>query len=69
MSHIHGEYDKYIAMLEKIGFSDDDTMYILGDVIDRKPCGIDILMNIMQRPNVVMLLGNHEKNDVGYFLV
>lgn len=35
MSDIHGEADRFHAMLEKIHFSDDDTLYILGDVIDR----------------------------------
>ena len=43
MSDIHGEYNRYKAMLEKIQFSDNDTMYIIGDVIDRKPGGVDIL--------------------------
>ena len=61
MSDIHGEYNRYIAMLEKIGFSDDDTMYIIGDVIDRLPFGIDILKDIMSRPNMVMIRGNHEQ--------
>lgn len=60
MSDIHGEYDRYQAMLELIKFSDADTLYILGDVIDRKPQGVQILEDIMQRPNVVMLMGNHE---------
>ena len=60
MSDIHGEIDRYKAMLEKINFSDDDTMYILGDVIDKKPYGVDILLDIMARPNVKMIMGNHE---------
>ena len=60
MSDIHGEADRFHAMLEKIHFSDDDTLYILGDVIDRGPDGIPILREIMAAPNIVMLLGNHE---------
>ena len=61
MSDIHGEYSRYIAMLEQIQFSDDDTMYIIGDVIDRLPFGIDILKDIKSRPNMVMIRGNHEQ--------
>jgi len=61
ISDIHGEYDKYQAILELIQFSDKDILYVLGDVIDRKPNGIDILLDIMERPNVHMLLGNHEQ--------
>ena len=60
MSDIHGRYDKYADMLELIHFSEEDELYILGDVIDRGPDGIKILMDIMNRSNVHMVLGNHE---------
>ena len=60
MSDIHGEADRFHAMLEKIQFSDSDTLYIRGDVIDRGPDGISLLLEIMKMPNVVLLLGNHE---------
>ncbi|MBE6685667.1 MAG: hypothetical protein E7591_00350 [Ruminococcaceae bacterium] len=60
MSDIHGCYDKYLAMLEKIDFSSEDTLYILGDVIDRGDNGIDILLDMMKRRNVIPMLGNHE---------
>lgn len=60
-SDIHGEKDRWDRMLELIRFSGDDTMYVLGDVIDRKRRGVEILQDIMQRPNVHMILGNHEQ--------
>ena len=60
IADIHGEYDRFLAMLEKIDFSDNDTLYILGDVIDRGPQGVECLLAIMERPNVKMILGNHE---------
>lgn len=60
MSDLHGEADRFHAMLNKIGFLEDDTLIILGDVIDRGPNGIDLLLEIMDMPNVIMLLGNHE---------
>ncbi len=60
MSDLHGCYDKYVQMLEKIGFGDGDTLYILGDVIDRGPDGIKILLDMMGRKNVIPILGNHE---------
>lgn len=57
----HGEYDRYQRLLDLIGFSDVDTLYILGDVVDRGGIGgIDMLLDLMDRPNVIMLLGNHE---------
>ena len=47
-------------MLDLIRFSDNDELYILGDVIDRGSDGIEILLDIMNRNNIHMLLGNHE---------
>ena len=60
MGDIHGEADRFHAMLEKIRFSEEDTLILLGDVIDRGPDGIALLLEIMEMPNVIMLLGNHE---------
>ena len=60
MSDIHGEIDRYNRMLQLIQFSEEDTLYIIGDVIDRNPHGIEILQDIMRRPNVKFIQGNHE---------
>ena len=60
MSDIHGHYEKYLAMLEKIAFSDDDTLYVLGDVIDRGPQPTELLTDMSMRANVIPILGNHE---------
>ncbi len=60
LSDIHGEADRFHAMLEKISFSQEDALYILGDVIDRGPDGISLLKEIMGMSNTMMLLGNHE---------
>ncbi len=64
MSDIHGCYDKYMAMLEKIGFKDDDMLYILGDVLDRGPKGMKVLLDIANRKNVILLRGNHDQEAV-----
>ena len=60
VSDIHGCYDKYRKLLKKINFGPDDTLYVLGDVIDRGPDGFKILLDMAARPNVIGLLGNHE---------
>ena len=60
MSDLHGCYDKYTKMLEKINFSDNDTLYILGDIVDRGPDGIKIWQDIIKRKNVTALRGNHD---------
>jgi len=60
ISDIHGEYNKFIRMLELINFSSNDTMLILGDVIDRGKKSIDTLLHVMNSSNMELLLGNHE---------
>ena len=61
ISDLHGELDKFQRMLDVIQFSASDHLYIIGDVIDRGPLGVDILQRIMDAPNMTMLLGNHEQ--------
>ena len=60
MSDLHGCYDKYERMLKKISFSKDDILYILGDVVDRGPNGMKILLDIGRRENVILFRGNHD---------
>ena len=60
LSDIHGEYGKFMKMLEKLHFSDEDTLYVLGDVVDRGPEPIKILMEMMKYPNIIPIMGNHE---------
>ena len=60
MSDIHGQYDKYLKMLELTRFNSNDTLYILGDFVDRGKDGIKLLLDVIKRPNVVSLIGNHD---------
>lgn len=60
ISDIHGQFKSYKKMLEKINFGKNDQMYILGDVIDRGPDGLSVILDTMNRDNVEMILGNHE---------
>ena len=60
MSDLHGCYGKYIKMLEKISFNSDDTLYILGDIVDRGPDGIKIWQDIIKHKNIIVIRGNHD---------
>ena len=60
ISDIHGEYDKFLELLGKIKLKDSDILYILGDVVDRGPHPIKVLLKLMEMPNAVMMVGNHE---------
>lgn len=60
VSDIHGYYDLFLKGLTEIGFSDQDYLWCLGDMIDRGPDGIQILQYIMKHDNMDLLIGNHE---------
>ena len=60
LSDIHGNLRRFESIMKQINLQADDTLYILGDIVDRNPDGIKILRKIMKMPNVKMLLGNHE---------
>lgn len=60
LSDVHGEIDRWNRMLELIQLSDEDTLIVIGDAIDRGKQGVEILRDIMGRPNVQFVVGNHE---------
>lgn len=60
LSDIHGNERRFNSILQQINLRSEDTLYVLGDVVDRHPGGIRILQKIMSMPNAKMILGNHE---------
>lgn len=62
ISDLHGyPVEKLKQLLKLAGFSGDDYLFILGDVIDRNgDGGIGILQWLMTVTNATLLLGNHE---------
>lgn len=60
VADIHGCYDEFRELLAKINFSDFDELYVLGDAMDRGPEPFKVLQDLMARPNVFYILGNHD---------
>jgi len=60
MGDIHGCYAQYRALIEQIGLRGSDTLYVLGDVVDRGPEPVRVLKDMALRSNVIPLLGNHD---------
>lgn len=64
ISDIHGMYGSYMEAINTL--NENDTLFIIGDVIDRGKNGIKILQDIIQRqkegtkPPIIFFLGNHE---------
>lgn len=67
MSDIHGCYNDFLSMLEKISFSDTDRLIMAGDYIDRGKQSYEMLKWMEQCPsNVLLLRGNHEEEFAAY---
>lgn len=60
VSDIHGCYDEYIKLLDKINFSDTDTLYVLGDICDRGDKPVEVYKDLMRRKNVHVIMRNHD---------
>lgn len=60
MSDIHGNLRRYCSVMAQIDLQPEDTLYVLGDVMDRYPDGVTILRDLMEMPNAKLLLGNHD---------
>ena len=60
IADIHGKYDMFSDLMEKICLGEEDVLYILGDMIDRGPDPIKTLFKLMEMPNAVCIKGNHE---------
>ena len=60
IADIHGCRKQFLELLEKIKFSENDTLYILGDVLDRGFDPIGTLQDLMSYDNIVFILGNHD---------
>lgn len=61
MSDIHGNKQAFMKMLDLINLKEEDTLYIIGDVVDRGDYGVELLEYIKEVDNIVLLMGNHEE--------
>ena len=60
-SDLHGfSLKKLKLFLDKVGFAENDELYILGDVIDRGDFSAELLEWIIDEPRIKLVLGNHE---------
>lgn len=61
ISDIHGCYNEFINMLNKVDFSDNDQLILAGDYIDRGTQNFEMLKWIENVPdNVLLIKGNHD---------
>ena len=60
ISDIHGCSKTLLKLLEQLKISKNDTVFFLGDYIDRGPDSKGVLDIIMNMPNAICHMGNHE---------
>ena len=60
VSDIHGYYGQFCRLLDKIGFGEGDTLYVLGDILDKGPEPIRLAKMLLSMPEVRCIMGNHE---------
>lgn len=64
ISDLHGQYDLFLRLLEKIELKREDLLLILGDICDRGKKSYEIYMKCMKMRklgyNLKFILGNHE---------
>lgn len=66
VSDIHGCYDKYVRLLDRLNLSETDSLYILGDIVDRGEGGVRILLDLAQRKNIFSCRGNHDHGALAF---
>ncbi|MGN1030484.1 MAG: metallophosphoesterase [Butyricicoccaceae bacterium] len=57
---LHGYLDSWKRLMKKIRFTEDDTMFVLGDLVDCGPDPMGLVNELMTYPNVFPVLGNHD---------
>ncbi len=61
---IHGCANAFRFLLELIGATHQDTVVVLGDVIDRGPDSrtvIEMLIALQRQTNLITIMGNHDE--------
>lgn len=61
---IHGCLDELMRLLERVDLRADDLLVSVGDVVDRGPSPGEVVRFLRERPNTVVLVGNHERKHI-----
>ena len=58
ISDIHAHMEPFEQFLDEIG--PNDKVYVIGDVVDKGPDGLDVLFRILDDPRCILIIGNHD---------
>ena len=55
VADIHGCYEEYMELIQKINLSEEDHLYILGDALDRGDEPMKVILDMEQRKNITYI--------------
>jgi serine/threonine protein phosphatase 1 len=61
---VHGCFEELMQLLEQVQLRPEDRLISVGDLVDRGPRSPEVVAFFRQRPNTVVLMGNHERKHV-----
>lgn len=65
---IHGCFDELIELLESVALQPGDFLISVGDIVDRGNKSFEVYDFFKNRPNSVVLMGNHERKHLNQVL-
>jgi len=66
-SDVHGHRAPLDRLLERVSPSDEDRIFMLGDMVDRGPDPVGVLKTCRSLGNAQVLMGNHEDLMMSYY--
>ncbi|AKG22452.1 metallophosphoesterase [Calothrix sp. 336/3] len=61
---IHGCYTELMQLLTKVEITEADCLVSLGDIVDRGVDSVKVYEFLKNRPNTIVLMGNHERKHL-----
>lgn len=60
-SDIHGRLDRLKKLIDTTQLSQEDMLYIIGDLVDRGDKPIETIEFVMNHPQIEVIIGNHDE--------
>ena len=67
VSDIHGEYGLFCRLMDKVGFSGGDRLFVLGDILGKGADELRLARLIFSMPEATVIAGNHEYDFVKHY--
>lgn len=67
VSDIHGEYGLFCRLMDKVGFSGGDRLFVLGDILGKGADELRLARLIFSMPEATVIAGNHEYDFIKHY--